>query len=383
MSCEHPALVQARGEALEAAGEYLEAAALYKANCEAQVAAPDRCLVPGTYAPGSAAAAVQLARHWGYAGLAYKRAAEAEYLRCRGRGAAVPPARWSRSLTAAFNNATACYRSGAATLEPWQPGRRGGVATAGCSSAEREVERERLDLACKAVFLNSAMDRETTPAGMAAMLDVFRPTYSASNRLMPRFGAVGSSVYIYVLDLAQPPGAMLALTSAGQHKTDGWTVVRLPLDAPVPELYGGSPLTGKRVALGRSASFVQLRRVLAAAQPVVRVSTAPTPSAAAGEPAPDEGSGDGIDHAVGQPARETFEQGAFKGPTPLTPLPQRRCALPSCGSTEPGLNVCHGCAAVLYCGSACSRTHWPHHKAACRAAAAAAAKKRKADGDEE
>ena len=180
-----------------------------------------------------------------------------------------------------------------------------------------------------------------------------------------------------MLDLDKSPGAMLALTSAGRHKTDGWTVVRLPLDAPVPELYGGSPLRG-REALGRSASFTQLRLMLKAAKPVVKL----TQGGSGGGGPLQEGSGDGIDHHLGQPAREVFERGAFKGPTPLTPLLQRRCALLSCGSTEPGLKVCHGCAAVLYCGSACSRTHWPHHKAACRAAAAAAAKKRKADGDE-
>ncbi|PRW39186.1 histone lysine methyltransferase Set6 [Chlorella sorokiniana] len=46
-----------------------------------------------------------------------------------------------------------------------------------------------------------------------------------------------------------------------------------------------------------------------------------------------------------------------------------------CGATK-GLRRCGGCGTVRYCGVACSKAHWPEHKAECRrlqAAAAAAA----------
>ena len=57
---------------------------------------------------------------------------------------------------------------------------------------------------------------------------------------------------------------------------------------------------------------------------------------------------------------------------PACPPAPKVCAAEGCGTTS-GLKRCGGCASVRYCSVACSRAHWPAHKAECRRLQAAAA----------
>lgn len=64
-------------------------------------------------------------------------------------------------------------------------------------------------------------------------------------------------------------------------------------------------------------------------------------------------------------AAEAGSQPAAAAAVPVHPLAPKVCAAEGCGATS-GLKRCGGCASVRYCGAACSRAHWPAHKAECR-----------------